>query len=61
MAMITKFYQTGSEGKRANYDSITEELKKLDADLSMVQSQLDALDSKPSFASHPKKKIIIKT
>lgn len=56
MAMITKFYQTGSEGKRANYDSMTEELKKLEADLGMVQSQIDALNTKPYFTSHPKRK-----
>jgi hypothetical protein len=60
MAMITKFYQTGSEGKRANYDSMTEEIKKLEFDLSMVQSQLDALDAKPHFASHPKRKDYLK-
>jgi len=56
MSMITKFYQSGSDGKKANYDQMTQEIAKLDADMSMVQAQLDALDLKPTFNQHPKRK-----
>jgi hypothetical protein len=56
MAMITKFYRDGSERKRQNYEDMTKELEKLEADEKMVQAQLRALETKPSFTAHPKQK-----
>lgn len=56
MSMITKFYQTGSDGKKANHDQMTTEIEKLDADMAMCEAQLAALDEKPIFNHHPKRK-----
>jgi len=56
MAMITKFYHDGSEKKRQNFESTQEQLRKLEADLVMVDAQIAALDAKPTFKGHPKRK-----
>jgi len=56
MSMITGFYQRGSDTKKQNFDSTTEELAKLESDFAMVQAQIDALDLKPSFSAHPKRR-----
>mmetsp|Transcript_7364 Transcript_7364/g.10204 ORF Transcript_7364/g.10204 Transcript_7364/m.10204 type:complete len:326 (+) Transcript_7364:96-1073(+) len=56
MAMITRFYQDGSEAKKKNYDTMCEEIAKLEVDEKMAQDQLRALDLKPTFKNHPKQK-----
>eukprot|EP01117_Protostelium_nocturnum_P017035 TRINITY_DN685_c0_g1_i2.p1 TRINITY_DN685_c0_g1~~TRINITY_DN685_c0_g1_i2.p1 ORF type:complete len:327 (-),score=76.01 TRINITY_DN685_c0_g1_i2:241-1221(-) len=56
MAMITKFYRDGSEKKKGNYDSMVENLERLDGDKKMCKEQLETLDSKRVFSVHPKAK-----
>jgi len=53
MGMITKFYRDGSNKKKENWESVRDELEKLEFDQSMTQAQLNALNQ-PSFRSHPK-------
>ncbi len=69
MNMITNFYRNGSEMKKSNVDAMDSEIAKLDADKvfhfpcilinniqNMAEMQLEALDLKPHFKAHPKKK-----
>lgn len=56
MGMITSFYRNGTQTKRANYEQLTEEVKKLEIDENMVRDQIAALDKKPLFKHHPKRK-----
>jgi len=52
MRIMIKFYEDGSNAKLSQAEDVSYELKKVETDLSMVESQLEAL--KP-FPSHPKK------
>jgi len=55
MSMITRFYRDGSERKRENYETMKEELAKLEIDFLMCSEQLAALDYQ-KFDPHPKAK-----
>jgi len=55
MGMITKFYRDGSNMKKQNYETMTEEIKKLEVDENMVKDQLASLDA-ATFKGHPKRK-----
>lgn len=52
MRIMIKFYEDGSTNKADQADDVQFELNKVEADLKMVEAQLEAL--KP-FPSHPKK------
>jgi len=56
MAMITNFYRSGSSMKFSNVEAMDGEIAKLEADVAMAEAQLKALEAKPSFGAHPKKK-----
>jgi len=55
MGMITKFYRDGSNMKKQNYETMTEEIQKLEVDETMVKDQLASLDA-ATFKGHPKRK-----
>jgi len=55
MGMITKFYRDGSNMKKMNYDTMTEEIAKLEVDENMVKDQIASLES-ATFKGHPKRK-----
>lgn len=54
MGIVTQFYRDGTKLKRGHYDTITQEIARLDTDLQMLDEQMAVLDSDPSFAGHPK-------
>jgi len=56
MTMITTFYRDGSELKKKNFESMSEEIKKLETDEAMLEAQWKALSSKSYFLNHPKQK-----
>eukprot|EP01089_Gocevia_fonbrunei_P002640 TRINITY_DN1255_c0_g1_i1.p1 TRINITY_DN1255_c0_g1~~TRINITY_DN1255_c0_g1_i1.p1 ORF type:complete len:336 (-),score=91.77 TRINITY_DN1255_c0_g1_i1:31-1038(-) len=53
--IVTQFYKDGTNLKKEHYDTVTEEIKKLDTDVEMLDGQVKALDD-PKFANHPKQK-----
>lgn len=56
MGMITSFYRNGTVTKRENYENLVQEVKKLEVDEKMVREQIEALEKKPLFKHHPKRK-----
>lgn len=56
MGIITQFYRDGTNLKKGHYDEVTQEIAKLDSDLSMVKEQTAALTENPAFDTHPKQK-----
>jgi len=56
MSMITQFYRNGTRAKQENYETLSHELQKLEGDEKMVRDQIEALEKKPSFQRHPKRK-----
>jgi len=56
MGMITRFYRQGSETKKKNWEAMGVEIEKLEYDEKMARAQIEALDLKPGFKSHPKRK-----
>jgi len=56
MGVITQFYRDGTNLKKGHYDEVTEEIKKLDLDLSMAKEQEAALIDNTAFHGHPKQK-----
>jgi hypothetical protein len=53
MKVMVRFYQKGTENKKGQIESITEELNKLNLDKQMIEEQLEVLQQFPPF--HPKK------
>mmetsp|Transcript_20149 Transcript_20149/g.29959 ORF Transcript_20149/g.29959 Transcript_20149/m.29959 type:complete len:318 (+) Transcript_20149:48-1001(+) len=56
MSTITKFYVDGTQLKKAQFEHGAEQLKKLQADYTMVEDQMEALRAKDYFKNHPKQK-----
>eukprot|EP01088_Endostelium_zonatum_P005755 TRINITY_DN1764_c0_g1_i1.p1 TRINITY_DN1764_c0_g1~~TRINITY_DN1764_c0_g1_i1.p1 ORF type:complete len:335 (-),score=95.64 TRINITY_DN1764_c0_g1_i1:89-1093(-) len=55
MGIVTQFYKDGTELKKGHYEQVSEDIKRLDSDVEMLDEQNKALDD-PSFIDHPKKK-----
>jgi hypothetical protein len=54
MASITGFYLNGTKKKFANYETMVENLKVLETDITAVRAQLAALGERSEFTGHPK-------
>jgi hypothetical protein len=54
MASITGFYENGTKKKLANYQTMADNLARLDQDVRAARAQLAALEARSEFAGHPK-------